>query len=404
MKLTDKGIEYDREESLTITNKGEKMLNKHRNKGKCMYCDCTIDSINSHTISKMGSLSTISANGNVGYFISKRNELEKNLIYANLSINNATTFKGFCSTHDSELFNLIDNNSESKTDEEILLQSYRSVCKSLFDESYFPPLELFEEPTIDLIKDYLRNDESYKSIDLDAEEFTIKQILDSIISDHKNKLLETSRILLDYKQSIENDVKCIFPNIAKDNDGIRGTKTNKVQTSDKKVTILYNRFDWRIPVSIFNHFRFKVGKSVDSVLNFTYIPYENSAEVYWIFSSKDFDYFYKYWESFISERIHTLNRIESCMMAQENWCIDPQIIDYLPEERQNVLFKDMYYSNERTNIFENYDMSIFDDIRNQLIDNNKCNANEERAKLSVPIRKNDGIRNEEFNKAIDEML
>ena len=92
------------------------------------------------------------------------------------------------------------------------------------------------------------------------------------------------------------------------------------------------------------------------------------------------------------------------MMALENWCIDPKIIADLPEERKNVLFKDMFFNNERTNIWEEYDMSIFDDIRIELITSNMCNVTKEYAKLNEPDRQSDEIRKKEYEKTVFNML
>ena len=83
-------------------------------------------------------MSTISTNNQLGYFYSKREGLQKELIYDEIHINRATTFKGFCSIHDSQLFESIDNNMNIKTGEEILLQAYRSVCRALHEEGCYP--------------------------------------------------------------------------------------------------------------------------------------------------------------------------------------------------------------------------------------------------------------------------
>ena len=400
MEIGENGIIYDRNESLDISNKGEKMLKNYRAKGKCMYNGCNNNSIDSHTISEKISLSTISVNGEVGCFASKRDRLEKEIIYDKVHVNNISTFKGFCSKHDNNLFKSIDNNSEIKDGNEILLQSYRSVCKSLFDEGCYPSLELSEKLDIDMIKKYFSYDEVLRDLNLDDSK--IMSIFDSVYSEHKEKLLESRRVLSNYKESIENDIKSNFSKIIIEE--INGTRMKLVTTADKKVSILYNWFDWRIPVSIFNHHFFKTEKSVDCILNFTYIPYENSAEVFWIFLNRDYHFFYKYWEWFISKNINTLNTIESCMMALENWCINPQIINDLPEERKKVFLKDMYFNTERTNIMVEYDISIFDDIRKQLIKSRKCDVKKEITKFSVPFRESDEIRKEEYGKIVFNMF
>ncbi len=53
MKITENGIEYSEREHIDITNKGEKILKKHRSTGKCMFDGCFMDSINSHTVGRL---------------------------------------------------------------------------------------------------------------------------------------------------------------------------------------------------------------------------------------------------------------------------------------------------------------------------------------------------------------
>lgn len=399
MDVDKNGIRYTREELFNISNKLEKKLKNYNSKGKCMYGECTKDSIYSHTISKECSLDTIAIEREVICFDSKRSGLEKNFIYNKVNINNVTTFNGFCSTHDNQLFQCIDNNSDTKSGKEILLQSYRSVCKSLFCEGQHKFLQNQEPLNIEMIKKYLKcNDINLNDLNLNDE--LLMSMYNYSIAESNDRLSESYKILLKYKESIENDIKNNFVNI--NIDEIKCTNSKKITTSDKKVTILYKWFDWRIPVSLFNHHRLKGETSVDCILNFTYIPYKNSSEVFWIFSNEDFKFFYKYWDWFISKKINILNTIESCMMALENWCISPEVINCLPEERQNVLRKDMYFNNERTKFWQDYDMSIFDDIRMELIKNKMCDVEKERNKFNIPKRESDEVRKKKYEEVIYE--
>ena len=400
MKIGKDGIEYTEREHYDISNRGEKILKNYHSRGKCMYGECANNSINSHTISERGALSTISVDDQLGYFCSKREGLQKELIYDEVHINKATVFKGFCSIHDNQLFKSIDNNPNMKKGEEILLQAYRSVCKALHEEGCYPFLELFEKPNFDMCKEFLKYDEAFDGINLDDNEAEIMEMCNSIADEHINKMLEWRNILSGYKASIEKDIKEESTNIHIG----KNDNTLMVRTSDEKIAILYNWFDWKIPISLFNHHRFKGKKSVDCILNFTYIPYENSAEVFWVFLNRDFDFFHDYWKWFLSEKINILNTIESSMMALENWCISPLVINALPEERRAIFFKDMYFNNERANIFKEYDMSIFDDIRIQLISEKKCNVKKESEKLKVPLRESEEVRKIKYEKFVSDMF
>lgn len=396
MKIGKNGIEYTIDEHRKISNEGEKILKSYRSKGKCMYGKCGNNAIFSHVISERGSLSSIANHGKVGYFESRREDLNRELNFKKNHINRVAGFKGFCSVHDNQLFECIDNNSDVKTGSEILLQSYRSVCKALHEEGCYPFLELSKELDFDMLKQYLQYDNAFANMDIDAHETEIMKEMHLMFEEQKNKLFSWRRMLSDYKESIENDIENEFSAIHIDKTG----NMLKVTTSDEKVAVLYQWFDWKIPVGLFNHHRFKGNKSVDCILNFTYIPYKESAEAYWILLNKDLDYFEEYWKWFISEKINVLNTIESSMMALENWCIDPYVIDAMDEERRNIFIKDMYFNTERADIRKEYDISIFDDIRRRLIREGKCNIQKETDKFQVPLRDSEELRKNKYEQYV----
>ncbi|CDA10669.1 hypothetical protein [Intestinibacter bartlettii] len=382
MRIGKNGLEYTKEEFFSISNKAENKLKKHRSKGKCMYNSCNNNSIDSHTIPKEESLNSIAVNRKVGHFISKRNAFNKEIQYKESDINNVTTFKGFCSKHDNELFKCIDNNPNIKTGKEILLQAYRSICKSVFDEASYKVIEVPQFSEIHPLSMY----------------HVFKDILDSASNEYSKNLSRIHKVLLKYKDSLENDIKNNFANISIEK--INSSETQIIKTSDKNITILYHWFNWRIPVSLFNYHAFGFDGSLSGILNFTYIPYQNSSEAFWIFLDKDFHIFDKPWKWFISKKINTLNVIESSMMTSEFWCISPKVIETLPETRKNIFFKDMFFINERNGLFAEYDMSIFDDIRKELIKSNMCNIEKESQKFNAPIRESDEIRKKRFDEAL----
>ena len=191
-----------------------------------------------------------------------------------------------------------------------MLQAYRGVCKSLHEEGCYPFLELIEQPSFKMCKEFLKQDEAFEGVNLDDYETEIMENYNLIADEHRNKILEWHNILAGYKESIERDIRENFINIHT----VQNDNSAIVRTSDEKVAILYNWFNWKIPVSLFNYHRLKGKKSVDCILNFTYIPYENSAELFWIFLNRDFNFFYDYWKWFLAEEINILNTIESILI------------------------------------------------------------------------------------------
>jgi hypothetical protein len=95
-------------------------------------------------------LSAIAQHGLVYKISSDIGSLKKNkgrLIYKKYGINKVSTFFGFCQKHDNELFKPIDNDVLIPTDQQILLYSYRSLCRELF----------VSENALELVQNQLEN-------------------------------------------------------------------------------------------------------------------------------------------------------------------------------------------------------------------------------------------------------
>ncbi len=103
-----------------------KKLSRKNNKIECIYTGCSEYAINSHVISKELNLRHIAENGELLHFEPVRDSEKKELVLKNVGINEATTFKGFCKSHD-DMFKNIDVNSLI-TKEDLILQCYRSIC------------------------------------------------------------------------------------------------------------------------------------------------------------------------------------------------------------------------------------------------------------------------------------
>lgn len=107
-------------------------------KGRCLHFEnghrCN-EIIRAHSIQRNQSLSDIADNGHVYKISSNIGSLKRNkgrLTYEKYGINKVSTFLGFCKKHDNELFEPIDNSLLIPTDQQVLLYSYRSLCRELF--------------------------------------------------------------------------------------------------------------------------------------------------------------------------------------------------------------------------------------------------------------------------------
>lgn len=111
------------------------------------YCSCPSDLkhkcsgriINAHTVSKSSSLKKISVDNHVYGFkvdLFKLDKSEGRLEPRLIGINQASTFTGFCSFHDRELFSSFENHPFSIDEKQIFLIGYRSVAREYYAKMY----------------------------------------------------------------------------------------------------------------------------------------------------------------------------------------------------------------------------------------------------------------------------
>jgi hypothetical protein len=111
---------------------------KIRDTGRCLHFEGDIrcrEYINAHSIQKSGLLSAISCNGHVYVLSADVGTLGKNKGfpgYVKKGIKHVSTFKGFCKSHDSELFAPIDRSDLEPSYKQVALYAYRSLCREYF--------------------------------------------------------------------------------------------------------------------------------------------------------------------------------------------------------------------------------------------------------------------------------
>ena len=104
----------------------------------CMHYDwqpCCSDTIEAHSIQKNSALSSIAENGEVYAPSSVLSDLKKSggrISFQRRKTKSFSTFRGFCSQHDNELFLAIDDHPLEPTAEQAFLYAYRSLCREIF--------------------------------------------------------------------------------------------------------------------------------------------------------------------------------------------------------------------------------------------------------------------------------
>lgn len=103
---------------------------------EALKSSCSGKIINAHTVSKGSSLLEItdSTNHVLGLKISLSNIQKGNgaLVPERIGVNQASTFKGFCSLHDKQFFTCIEDKPFTKESDQLFALAYRALCKEIY--------------------------------------------------------------------------------------------------------------------------------------------------------------------------------------------------------------------------------------------------------------------------------
>lgn len=100
-----------------------------------MRNECKSSIVRAHTISKSACLKAIASNGHVIGGKASLSLLSKSngkIVPSKIGINQASTFTGFCTKHDKELFSKIEDEYFSPNKEKCFLLAYRPIARELY--------------------------------------------------------------------------------------------------------------------------------------------------------------------------------------------------------------------------------------------------------------------------------
>ncbi|MDZ7859762.1 MAG: hypothetical protein U5O15_03695 [Candidatus Krumholzibacteriota bacterium] len=180
---------------------------------KTNYVDCLVPtyrcpnkSIRAHSIQKKGVLDLLSENGHI-YRI--KNELDR-VFWEREGINKATTFKGLCNKHDTEIFREIDSNPINlENPYHLFLLAYRSVLREmtvLIDGALRNLQGFRKKVSLGLLDDEEPSFEEARmnGLFVNAEEFyEIKRLFDNIyLSEELSKIKHKTIIIENIRPAI----------------------------------------------------------------------------------------------------------------------------------------------------------------------------------------------------------
>lgn len=320
------------------------LISRH-SEHECMLDGCKENAILSHTISK-NFLSLIAENNHVICPELDINDIGNseednakstahNLQFKKTGINIAGTFKGFCSKHDNNLFESLDNNG-IMTEMDIFLQVFRSLCFSYFKTYY---VSISEEKTFGY--QYHAN-----------TDFENMQCLS------QKDLLE---ILFDYIQSCLNLSLKILPEERNNPLVIQPYEDGRFHD----FVFLYRRLPTYFDFALENDITFKMNEKFHHCI-VTLFPQKEYTNLIILCHSEINDFI----RHFLYDEIDTLNFLESVLMLDSMFFIKPSEYESWSEIKKKIILDDYYFCNERTKFYESYDISIFDNIPKIICFNN----------------------------------
>ncbi len=318
-----------------------KLLSKNT-KRMCLYPGCSERSISSHSISK-SILKNIAEDGHVISPVFNRCALGKNtqewatpsgsnLKIKPIGIKDASIFNGFCEKHDNSVFCSLDDTG-IVTYRDIFLQLYRSACRFNFMENVVAQSELKHQGF-----EYNCNTEFEEKIQINLSNLTL--FFHDLLTNFDELKVPIS---ISYSEAL-----CQQP--------YSQTVPLKMETIYKKIAIQY-------PIALQKDFtlHFK-GKYHHCLI--VLLPHAECSSLIIACHPSIVPLFGNY----ISKGdIGILRLIESIMMADSDFYLAPSIYDKWSTEKKQSISDDFYFCNERK-FLDEYDISIFDGIRVQILD------------------------------------
>lgn len=354
---------FEQERQLKL--RGTKLLSK-KQKHQCLFDDCEKQAINSHSISSTSALALIAENNHLIAPVFDRNDIgndvkeylsndEINLEFKPIGINNASTFKGFCADHDSSIFNNIDKHGIISQREDVLLQLYRIASRNYFlndiilqaevesrGYEYYCNSEFEEKMPINLSK----------IITLLEDLSTGCPELDLPISIQPGKILR----MTPYSSKVKLDIEVLY-----------------------KISAVH------YPIALHKDFILRSNDGEFSHCLICILPGNNKTDIMILCAAKLVPLFGGH---ICAEEIDLLNWIESILMMDSEFFMNPKIIGNWSNEKKIIIECDYYFFPERR-FLDEYDISIFDDIRRalceQLFDSQK--EHELNKIANLPVRK-----------------
>lgn len=382
-----------------------------RSKRTCYYLDCKQKTIFSHIISKSISISEISHENHVVAFSPKRHGDKKMPLFSSFGINDTPAFNGFCHQHDA-LFNYID---EQPIEDlyGVYLQLYRSITKEIdhlrFGDILYPDYDV--PVAVDKVIEHTIKESAHKNMSPDKVLVAQKHLEDTFTSanETKNQILASE---LETTQKIQN---FFFEQLTKKKETLIDLKLEKnllqtldIKEIDSQVFILLT--DFKIPVAISAEHTLP-GSNGYCKNYYIVIPYKEHNAIIGVTNNEANYHLNNRITTVVNsllgcekDNFSVLNFIERLVITSPEYCqFHPSVINDMQPQKKDVFINDCMFLHEflaNDKYFHEYEMSIFDNVRSQLLARNENSI--ERQKMNfIPTRDSYESREIEMFKKIN---
>jgi hypothetical protein len=325
--------------------------------------------------------------------ISRRNYPDKIYQIGEKGVNKASVFNGFCQEHEKLFFNI--DNEGIISEKRIISQAFRSLSYIVFGEELGTVYRPYFDEKILKEKRFLT---SIQEIDI-----FIKEYINKYLNEKNSKIDARLKRWMKYKENLNKILLNMPDNNIHDSDF---HPYYKIEHQSIELFIAIKKLNYKIPVAINAKLTIKVSDTnKEEDLFLICIPYYNSTDVILMFDKKNGSIFTNKLDYYFSYDINLLNLIETMIISTEFWWLSPDIYNTFSNEKKKIINEDLYCLNTE-NILGDYDISLFDSLRINLIKNLsfKRQKYEENKIIILPKRENFLSRKERMDKKMAESI
>lgn len=330
----------------------QKTRKKYLKPRKCIYPNCTSLSIKrSHSIAKSNSLKYIADQGHVLQPVLDEFRSNLKLSMEPIGINKASTFPGYCETHE-KLFQQYENRNLHE-DSFVLLQVYRAICREIVHLN----IEVnITQTLMDTYKSKIKQ-EAFSILMANLKQHGINKKISAF------SIEANDNILIQF-QCLENDCETRITYLRDYSERILNEYIKNSPRS-KKTTINHGVcVDHKFPIALCGYTSLAYGNATikNMLLITNVIPMENCTYIFCSAGKEHSKFFHKIIDFYFQSPLTILSFIESFMIhSSDHWYIKPYYWNSFSKIKQEMILAEIL--NVDKLITDEFEYSIFDDIR-----------------------------------------